>query len=126
MREILSIHVGQCGNQIADRYWRLVLREHGLTEAGTPKEGSNAASNANMEVFFHKVRDGKYIPRAVLIDLEPGVIARIEGGDMAQLFDESCIIRKIPGAANNWARGYNVEGERIIDQIMKPPMAKAE
>ncbi|MFN0080259.1 MAG: tubulin beta chain [Prosthecobacter sp.] len=119
MREILSIHVGQCGNQIADRFWRLVLREHGLTEAGTPKDGStNVAANANLEIFFHKVRDGKYIPRAVLIDLEPGVIARIEGGDMAQLFDESCIIRKIPGAANNWARGYNVEGERIIDQIM--------
>lgn len=118
MREILSIHVGQCGNQIADRFWRLVLREHGLTEAGTPKDGSAAAANANMEVFFHKIRDGKYVPRAVLIDLEPGVIARIEGGDMSQLFDESCIIRKIPGAANNWARGYNVEGERIIDQIM--------
>ena len=119
MREILSIHVGQCGNQIADRFWRLILREHGLTEAGTPKDGStSAASNANMEVFFHKVRDGKYIPRAILVDLEPGVIARIEGGDMAQLFDESSIIRKIPGAANNWARGYNVEGERIIDQIM--------
>jgi Tubulin/FtsZ family, GTPase domain/Tubulin C-terminal domain len=118
VREILSIHVGQCGNQIADRFWRLVLREHGLTESGTPKAGANVAANANMEVFFHKVRDGKYIPRAVLIDLEPGVIARIEGGDMAQLFDESSIIRKIPGAANNWARGYNVEGERIIDQIM--------
>ncbi|MBK8039943.1 MAG: tubulin beta chain [Verrucomicrobiaceae bacterium] len=118
MREILSIHVGQCGNQIADRFWRLVLREHGLTESGTPKAGANVAANANMEVFFHKVREGKYIPRAVLVDLEPGVIARIEGGDMAQLFDESSIVRKIPGAANNWARGYNVEGERIIDQIM--------
>lgn len=118
MREILSIHVGQCGNQIADRFWRLVLREHGLTEAGTLKEGSVAAANTNLEIFFHKVRDGKYIPRAILVDLEPGVIARIEGGDMAQLFDESSIIRKIPGAANNWARGYNVEGERIIDQIM--------
>ena len=118
MREILSIHVGQCGNQIADRFWRLVLREHGLTESGTPKAGANVAANANMEVFFHKVREGKYIPRAVLVDLEPGVIARIEGGDMAQLFDEGSIVRKIPGAANNWARGYNVEGERIIDQIM--------
>jgi len=118
VREILSIHVGQCGNQIADRFWRLVLREHGLTESGTPKAGANVAANANMEVFFHKVREGKYIPRAVLVDLEPGVIARIEGGDMAQLFDEGSIVRKIPGAANNWARGYNVEGERIIDQIM--------
>jgi tubulin beta len=119
VREIISIHVGQCGNQIADRYWRLILREHGLTESGIPKEGSTAAANnANMEVFFHKIRDGKYVPRAVLIDLEPGVIARIESGEMANLFDESCIVRKIPGAANNWARGYNVEGERVIDQIM--------
>ncbi len=118
MREILSIHIGQCGNQIADRFWRLVLKEHGLTEAGTPKQGSSAAANANMEVFFHKVREGKYVPRAVLVDLEPGVIARIEGGDMSQLFDESSIVRKIPGAANNWARGYHVEGEKVIDQIM--------
>jgi hypothetical protein len=119
VREIVSIHVGQCGNQIADRYWRLILREHGLDESGIPKQGSTAAaSNANMEVFFHKVRDGKYTPRAILVDLEPGVINRIEKGEMAQLFDESCIVRKVPGAANNWARGYNVEGERVIDQIM--------
>jgi hypothetical protein len=118
VREILSIHVGQCGNQIADRYWRLILREHGLDDSGAPKQGSTAANNANMEVFFHKIREGKYTPRAVLVDLEPGVINRIEKGDMAQLFDESCIVRKIPGAANNWARGYNVEGERVIDQIM--------
>jgi hypothetical protein len=48
VREILSIHVGQCGNQIADRYWRLLLREHGLTEAGTLKDGSPAAAaNSN-------------------------------------------------------------------------------
>ncbi len=118
MREILSIHVGQCGNQIADQFWRLVLREHGLTESGMPKDPDAVAGNANMEVFFHRIRDGKYTPRAVLVDLEPGVIARIEGGDMSQLFDESCIVRKVPGAANNWARGYNVEGERVIDQIM--------
>jgi tubulin beta len=52
------------------------------------------------------------------VDLEPGVINRIEKGEKAQLFDESCIVRKVPGAANNWARGYNVEGERVIDQIM--------
>lgn len=97
MREILSIHVGQCGNQIADRFWRLVLREHGLTEAGVPKDGGHSSgANQNMEVFFHKVRDGKYVPRAVLVDLEPGVIARIEGGDMAQLFDEGSIVRRSP------------------------------
>ncbi|OAI56929.1 hypothetical protein AYO49_03295 [Verrucomicrobiaceae bacterium SCGC AG-212-N21] len=110
--------MGQCGNQIADRFWRLVLKEHGLHESGAVMDSSVVKANTNQEVFFHKVRDGKYVPRAVLIDLEPGVIARIEEGEMKELFDEGSIIRKLPGAANNWARGYNVEGERVIDQIM--------
>lgn len=117
MREILSIHVGQTGNQIADRFWRLILKEHGLKPNGTPI-GPVAANNTHQEVFFNRVRDGKFVPRAILIDLEPGVISRIEGGDMGELFDQGQIVKKLPGAANNWARGYHVEGERVIDQIM--------
>lgn len=117
MREILSIHVGQTGNQIADRFWRLILKEHGLKPNGSPA-GPAAANNTHQEVFFNRVRDGKFVPRAILIDLEPGVISRIEGGDMGELFDQGQIVKKLPGAANNWARGYHVEGERVIDQIM--------
>lgn len=117
MREILSIHIGQTGNQIADRFWRLILKEHGLKTNGTP-EGGSEAGNQHQEVFFNRVRDGKYVPRAILIDLEPGVISRIEGGDMGELFDHGQIVKKLPGAANNWARGYHIEGERVIDQIM--------
>ncbi|MCB1236019.1 MAG: tubulin beta chain [Verrucomicrobiae bacterium] len=117
MREILSIHVGQCGNQIADQFWRLITREHGLNHRGVPSE-SGVPENANQGVFFNRVNDSKYSPRAVLVDLEPGVISRIESGDMGDLFDQSNIVKKLPGAANNWARGYHVEGERIIDQVM--------
>lgn len=117
MREIISIHVGQTGNQIADQFWRLILQEHGLNPDGTPGPNANA-ENTNQEVFFSRQRDGKFTPRAVLVDLEPGVISRIEGGDMADLFDEGSIVKKLPGAANNWARGYSAEGEKVIDQIM--------
>jgi Tubulin/FtsZ family, GTPase domain/Tubulin C-terminal domain len=117
MREVLSIHVGQAGNQIGNEFWKLVLREHGLRPNGTA-EGEAAANNTRQEVFFHTNRDGKYTPRAVLIDLEPGVISRIEGGDMNDLFDEANIVKKLPGAANNWARGFYSEGEKVIDQIM--------
>lgn len=118
MREILCIHVGQCGNQIADQFWRLVAREHGLNSRGVPASEEGIPQDANQDVFFHKVNDSKYVPRAVLVDLEPGVISRIEGGDMGDLFDQGNIVKKLPGAANNWARGYHVEGERIIDQVM--------
>lgn len=117
MREIVSIHVGQTGNQIADEFWRLILREHNLNPDGTTTAATDK-SNQHQEVFFHRERDGKYVPRAVLVDLEPGVISRIESGEMGSLFDKGAIVKKLPGASNNWARGYCVEGERVIDQIM--------
>jgi tubulin beta len=117
VREIISIHVGQCGNQIADQFWRVILREHGLDERGEVKKGGSAPDK-ELDVFFDRHRDGRYVPRAVLVDLEPGVIARFGNSDLAELFDEGSIVSKIPGAANNWARGFKVEGEKIIDQIM--------
>ncbi len=46
------------------------------------------------------------------------MISRIEKGDLSELFDHSNIVKKIPGAANNWARGFKVEGKKVIDQIM--------
>ena len=118
MREVLCIHVGQCGNQIADQFWRLIAKEHGLNNRGVPIAEGGIPEDVNQGVFFHKVNDSKYVPRAVLVDLEPGVISRIEGSDMGDLFDQGSIVKKLPGAANNWARGYHVEGERIIDQVL--------
>jgi len=35
MREIVSIHVGQCGNQLGNRFWDVVAREHGIDDKGT-------------------------------------------------------------------------------------------
>ena len=118
MREILSIHVGQCGNQIGEMFWELILQEHGLNKSGEPTKAISPAEEKAMNVFFEKVNDTKYVPRAIMVDLEPGVISRIEGGELSELFDHSNIIKKIPGAANNWARGFKVEGQKVIDQIM--------
>ncbi|CAL8174581.1 unnamed protein product [Prunus armeniaca] len=52
------------------------------------------------DVFFYQVDDQHYIPRALLIDLEPRVI-NDHGG----------------GAGNNWASGYD-QGEGVEEAIM--------
>ncbi|CAF4216269.1 unnamed protein product, partial [Adineta steineri] len=31
MREIVNISIGQCGNQIAGKFWEVVAGEHGLS-----------------------------------------------------------------------------------------------
>ncbi len=34
MREVISIHVGQCGARIGEKFWENVAGEHGLDEEG--------------------------------------------------------------------------------------------
>ena len=118
MREIINIHVGQAGNQIGEAFWKVILKEHGLDLAGQPVEGSKVTENKYQEVFFDKVSNKKYVPRAILVDLEPGVINRITEGELKNLFDSKNIIKRVPGAANNWARGHNTEGSTVIDEVM--------
>jgi len=36
--------------------------------------GDNDAQRVRINVFYHEASGGKYVPRAVLFDLEPGVI----------------------------------------------------
>ena len=118
MREIINIAVGQCGLQVAQSFWKTILREHALDMRGAPLQSSTVADNKYQAVFFDKVSDTKCVPRAVLIDLEPDVLDQITSGEMKDLFDKKNIVRGLPGAANNWARGHNTEGKSQIDEIM--------
>ena len=37
MREIIHIQIGQCGNQIGEKFWETISEEHGLDQTGTYK-----------------------------------------------------------------------------------------
>ena len=52
--------------------------------------------------------DEHYIPRAVLLDLEPRVIHSILSSSYAKLYNHENIYMSEHGggAGNNWARGY--------------------
>jgi tubulin epsilon len=64
MRETVSIHVGQCGNQIGNQFWNLLLHEHENTPDDDPA----------LSAFFHyqqsKNSNEKVMKaRALLIDM---------------------------------------------------------
>lgn len=71
------------------------------------------------DVFFYQADDEHYIPRALLIDLEPGVIHNIQKGKYANLYNPEnfFIAKEGGGAGNNWAAGY-CEGEKYYDDII--------
>ncbi|KAM1093140.1 hypothetical protein ACFX13_008422 [Malus domestica] len=69
MCEILHIQGGQCGNQISTKFWEVVCAEHGID--GTRRyEGDSELQLERINVYYNEASCGRYVPRAVLMDLE--------------------------------------------------------
>ena len=59
------------------------------------------------------------MPRAVLIDLEPGVIDNIRSSkQMGTFYRPDNYIHATDGAGNNWAKGYFSQGAELIDEAL--------
>lgn len=61
------------------------------------------------DVFFYQADDQHYIPRALLIDLEPRVINGIQNSEYRNLYNHENVFVADHGggAGNNWASGYH-------------------
>jgi tubulin gamma len=70
------------------------------------------------DVFFYQADDEHYIPRSLLIDLEPGVINKIRNGYHRNLFNPENYFMQQDGAGNNWAAGYS-QGEKFYEELFE-------
>ncbi|POM67226.1 Tubulin gamma chain [Phytophthora palmivora] len=77
-REIITLQAGQCGNQIGMEFWKQLCVEHGISADGIVQDFATSG-NDRKDVFFYQADDEHYIPRALLMDLEPRVINSIRG-----------------------------------------------
>jgi tubulin beta len=58
---------------LGTKFWEVVYYEHGI--GGSDENcGDNDSQLCRINVFYHEELGSKYVPRAVLFDLEPGVI----------------------------------------------------
>ena len=180
-REIITLQVGQCGNQIGGEFWKQLCAEHGIAPDGTLKNSWDSAGSVNnivgnntsthnhytqipgpvhlssgasrggnsyasstwgnqynhnnsssgntiyaddrKDVFFYQGDEDRYIPRALLMDLEPRVIHKVaHTGPYRRLFNPEnlFVAQDGGGAGNNWASGYRQGAEHyetILDMI---------
>ncbi len=118
-REIITLQVGQCGNQIGMEFWKQLCMEHGIGPEGIVQENAMNGDDRK-DVFFYQADDDHYIPRAILVDLEPRVIKSIQNSPYSKLYNpENIFISKEGGGAGNvWAKGYS-EGERFQEEIIE-------
>lgn len=75
-RECISIHIGQAGIQMGNSCWELYCLEHGFQPDGTIVDNSRSLADSSFGTFFSETGAGKYVPRAVFIDLEPTVVGK--------------------------------------------------
>ena len=117
-REIISIQVGQCGNQVGYEFWKQLCLEHGIGPSGIVNENAMNGEDRK-DVFFYQSDDDHYIPRAILIDLEPNVIRSIQNSEFKHFFNpENIYLSKEGGGAGNiWASGFN-QAQKVEEEIM--------
>lgn len=56
--------------------------------------------------FFSETSLGKFVPRALFIDLEPTAIDEVKSGTYGQLYNRHQFISGKEDAGNNFALGY--------------------
>ncbi|CAN1264780.1 Tubulin beta-1 chain, partial [Linum perenne] len=125
MREILHIQGGQCGNQIGAKFWEVVCAEHGIDSTGR-YQGDNEQQIERVNVYYNEASCGRFVPRAVLMDLEPGTMDSVRSGPYGQIFRPDNFVFGQSGAGNNWAKGHYTEGAELIDSVLDVVRKEAE
>ncbi|XP_073816026.1 beta-Tubulin at 97EF [Musca autumnalis] len=125
MREIVHLQAGQCGNQIGSKFWEVISDEHGIDPNGN-YYGENDMQLERINVYYNEANNNKYVPRAVLIDLEPGTMDAVRQSPYGHLFRPDNFVFGQSGAGNNWAKGHYTEGAELVESVLDVVRKEAE
>uniref|UniRef100_A0A7E4UUJ5 Tubulin delta chain n=1 Tax=Panagrellus redivivus TaxID=6233 RepID=A0A7E4UUJ5_PANRE len=104
--DIVSVQVGQCGNEIGNEFWKRLCMEHAIGHDGYATSERCVPDQAT--TYFSMADGDRFVPRAVLIDLEPRVLNATKNSEFGQIFNIERVFHSPDGggAGNNWATGY--------------------
>uniref|UniRef100_A0A6A7G2M7 Tubulin beta chain n=3 Tax=Hirondellea gigas TaxID=1518452 RepID=A0A6A7G2M7_9CRUS len=125
MREIVHIQAGQCGNQIGSKFWETISDEHDISPEGK-FIGTDTRQIDGIEVYYNEVSGSRYVPRAIMVDLEPGTMDAVKASPFGKIFRPDNFIWGFSGAGNNWAKGHYTEGAELIEEVMDVVRKEAE
>ena len=70
-------------------FWKRLCAEHGISPEGILEDYATEGTDRK-DVFFYQSDDEHYIPRAVLLDLEPRVIHTIMNSPYSKVLHILC------------------------------------
>lgn len=122
----MSLQAGQCGNQVGSKFWECISEEHGINEEGKYVGERPDQQLHRIAVYYNESSNGRYVPRAAMVDLEPGVIDVIKSSKRGQLFRPDNFVYGQSGAGNNWAKGHYTEGAELVELSLDVVRREAE
>lgn len=63
----------------------MINDEHGIDRTGEYKGDSDLQLD-RINVYYNEACGGKYVPRSIMTDLEPGTMSAIQAGPIGHLF----------------------------------------
>lgn len=121
--EIISIHVGHCGNKIGSSFWNTISRDHGIDQFCSFNGKDFDFQIENIGVYFKESKNLSFFPRAVFADLDNESTETIRN---SPLFSKSSIISMESTKRNNWASVFYMEDHDFIESIMESIREEAE
>ena len=64
----------------------MISDEHGIDPTGI-YNGDSDQQLERIDVYYNEASGGKYVPRGVLVDLEPGTMDSVRSGPFGQMFN---------------------------------------
>eukprot|EP01084_Bolivina_argentea_P213535 362623_1 len=115
VREVVSLNIGQAGIQLGQTVWEQYCKEHDIDVNGKRKD--TVDKQESFQCFYQETDDKNYIPRNLMVDLEPNVIDDIKQSKYGGIFNNEFLLNGNEDAANVWARGYYTVGAEMIDSV---------
>ncbi|XP_051850083.1 tubulin delta chain isoform X1 [Antechinus flavipes] len=118
---IVTIQLGQCGNQIGYEVFDTLCRDLNSTQGFCSKKENELYQMSCKEHFFNEEKKGVPVARALLIDMEPKVISQtlLKAAHSGRWkYGQHSHFCQKQGSGNNWAYGYSVHGPKHKESIM--------
>merc|ERR1712228_330095 len=88
-----------------------------IDEKGTKPTSSDSKPDHSFTCFFDETGAGQYVPRNLMVDLEPNVIDDVRTSKYSAIFHPDFLLSGNEDAANNFARGHYTVGKEMIDKV---------
>merc|ERR1712217_55656 len=88
--------------------------EHGVTVKG---DNPSTHDDGTFQCFFEETGAGQYVPRNLMVDLEPNCIDDVKNSKYSAIFHPDFLLPGKEDAANNFARGHYTVGKEMGDQV---------